>query len=545
MDDARIHRGGALDAPGVELSGGRSKVIRGGALRPQRLRDLLVRLGPLFVKIGQFLALRPDLLPQEYCDELLQLVDQSPAESWETVHAILTRELGGPPETIFRNIRRRPLAAGSIAQVHLARLHNGKTVAVKVQRPGLEQRIYKDLRRVRWLMRAVDWSGASPFASPDEVVAELERWLRQELDFTRELRNQQRMYDAIRRDDIVRVPRPYAHLSTARVLTGEYLPGLPLSKVMRHVREGNEGILDRYGLDKSILAERLIETALDQIFRIRFFHADMHPGNLIAMRDNVLGLVDFGLTDVLDTTVERRQADFLSAIYNDDVNGMYRAVSQVFNEGPRTSSEAFRRDFFNETNRFVAEKNDGGRDGRSPDEGRSYIADYMVEVVRLARVHDMRLPSSVLALYRTLLASESVANQLHSDADLASVGRGFFRGLEIEKTLGGFETDSVIGWLMQINDLVRTGPRHMQQVLSDLAEGRFVLPVRSHESEQSRRAGSQRARMISLAVVSVALAMLLSGRGNASVAAPPLAPFLWAALVLDLAALFFLWRRLK
>jgi len=520
-------------------------VARRAAPRPQRLRDLLVRLGPLFVKIGQFLALRPDILPQEYCDELLQLVDQSPAETWETVHAILTRELGAPPEEIFRTIRHRPLAAGSIAQVHLARLRNGRTVAVKVQRPDLEQRVDRDLRRVRWLMRAVDWSGVSPFASPDEVVAELERWLRQELDFTRELRNQQRMYDATTRDDIVRVPRPYAHLSTARVLTGEYLPGLPLSKVMRHVREGSQGLLDRYQLDTGILAERLIETALDQIFRIRFFHADMHPGNLIAMRDNVIGLVDFGLTDVLDPTVERRQADFLSAIYNNDVNGMYRSVVQILVEGPHANLESFRRDFFNETNRFVAERSDRGWSGRLPGEDRSQIADYMVAVVRVARVHDMRLPASVLSMYRTLLASESVAHQLRSDADLGTVGRGFFRGLQIEKTLSDFDPNSVIEWLMQINDLVRSGPRNVQQVLSDLAEGRFVLPVRSHESEQSRRASSQRARMISLAVVSVALAMLLSGRGDASVAGVPLAPFLWAALVLDLAAMFLIWRRLE
>lgn len=524
----------------------RLKVIRGGASsRPQRLRDLLVRLGPLFVKIGQFLALRPDILPQEYCDELLQLVDQSPAESWETVHAILTSELGAAPETIFRTIRHRPLAAGSIAQVHLARLRNGRTVAVKVQRPDLEQRIDKDLRRVRWIMRVVDWSGISPFATPDEVVAELQRWLRQELDFTRELRNQQRMYDATTRDDIVRVPRPYAHLSTARVLTGEYLPGLPFSKVLRHMREGSESVLERYQLDTGILAERLIETALDQAFRLRFFHADMHPGNLIAMRDNVIGLVDFGLTDVLDSNVERRQFDFLSSIYNDDVNGMYRAVSQILVDGPGTNHDAFRRDFFNETNRFVAQKGDAGRDGRMPGEGRSYIADYMVAVVRLARVHDMHLPTSVLSLYRTLLASESVANQLRSDANLGSVGRGFFRGQQFDKTLAGFEPQSLINWLMQLNDLVRTGPRHAQQLLSDLAEGRFVLSVRSQESEQSRRAGSQRARMISLAVVSVALAMLLSGRGGTTIAGVPLAPFLWVAFVADLAAMFLIWRRLK
>jgi len=541
MDGTRNHRG-AVDAPSDELKQSRLKVIRGGSLlRPQRLREMLVRLGPIFVKIGQFLALRPDILPQEYCDELMQLVDHSPPEPWETVYAILERELGEKPERRFRMIRRRPLAAGSIAQVHLARLHNGATVAVKVQRPGLEQRIEKDLRRVRWLARLLDWSSVSPFAAPDEVVAELERWLRQELDFTLELRNQQRMYDATAGDDIVRVPRPHPALSTSRVLTSEYLAGVPFSTVMRELRNGDRRRIDRRRLDTGILAERLIETALDQIFRLRFFHADMHPGNLIAMRGNVIGLVDFGLTDVLDPSVERRQSDFLRAIYNDDVNGMYRAVSQVFIEGPRTSSEAFRRDFFSETSRYMAEKGDG-RDARA---GRSPTADYMIAIVRLARVHDMRLPTSVLSLYRTLLAAESVANQLRSDANLGSVGRGFFRGLQIEQTLATFEPDSLFGWLMQLNDLVRSGPGNLQQVLSDLTEGRFVLPVRSLESEQGRRSGNQRARLISLSVLAVALAMLLTAPHAPSIAGWSLTPLLWAAFGADLVAIAFFWRRLE
>src|ERR1051325_7915780 len=299
MDRARNQRG-ALDAPSRELKERGLKVIRGGAPRPQRFREMLVRLGPIYVKIGHFLALRPDVLPQEYCDELMLLVDQAPAEPWETVQAILARELGEPPEKRFRTNRHRPVAAGSIAQVHLARLHNGAWVAVKVQRPDLGKRIEKDLRRVRWLARSLDWSGVSPFAAPDEVVAELERWLRQELDFTRELRNQQRMYDALRRDEIVRVPRPYPSLSTRCVITSEYLSGLPFSAILQDVRDGTPRRLQRRGLDAGILAERLIETALDQIFRQRFFHADMHPGNLLAMRGNVIGLVDFGLADVLD-----------------------------------------------------------------------------------------------------------------------------------------------------------------------------------------------------------------------------------------------------
>jgi ubiquinone biosynthesis protein len=516
-------------------------VIRGGPIDPVRLRRLLIRLGPMFVKIGQFLALRPDVLPQEYCDELLQLVDQAPPEPWESVAAAIERELGAAPEQVFRSIRKTPLAAGSIAQGHQATLHDGSRVVVKVQRANLEERVKKDLARVRWLARALDWSGVSPFTSPEEVVLELDRWLHQELDFSRELRNQQRMFDLLRNEPAVRVPRPFPELSTSKVITSEYLRGLTFSRVMRIVRESGPAAMERLGYNTEILAEDLMETALHQIFRQRFFHADLHPGNLIAMRGNVVGLVDFGLTDVLDPSVERRQADFLASIYSDDVNGMYRAVSQVFIEGPRTNPEAFRRDFFNETSRWIAQKNDEAAPG-----ARSSTASYMVALMRLARVHDMRLPSSVLSLYRTLLTAESVAYQLQSRATLGAVGEGFFRGLRIEQTLASFEPARVMGWLMQINDLVRSGPGNVQQLLSDLAEGRMILPVRTLDSEQSRRVGNQRARLITLAILSLGLAMLLSiPRHEVFFSRVPLQTLLWIALGVDAVAMFFLWRRLE
>jgi ubiquinone biosynthesis protein len=515
-------------------------VLRGGPLDPARLRRLLIRLGPMFVKIGQFLALRPDVLPQEYCDELLQLVDQAQPEPWENIRTTIERELGKPPEELFRFIRTTPLAAGSIAQVHRAQLHDGTRVVVKVQRTNLAARVTKDLARVRWLARVLDWSGVSPFTSPDEVVAELDRWLHQELDFTRELRNQQRMYKELKSEPIVRVARAYPELSTAKIVTSEYLSGLPFSRVLRITRESGTGVLERLGIDSEILAEVLLESTLFQIFRLRFFHADLHPGNLIAMRGNVIGLVDFGLTDVLDPTVERRQADFLSAIYSEDVTGMYRAVSQIFIEGPETNPEAFRRDFFNETSRWIAEKNDGSRDPRA----RSSTATYMVSVMRLARVHGMRLPTSVLSLYRTLLTAESVAHQMQTTATLGEVGKGFFRGLQLEQTLSTFEPGRVIAWLMQLNDLVRSGPGNVQQLLSDIAEGRFILPVRTLDSEQSRRAGNQRTRLLTLAILSLGLSLLLS-RGGLTLAGVSLEPVLWIALAADFIAMVVLWRRLE
>ena len=519
-----------------ELKESKLTVIRGGRMNPARLRRLLIRLGPMFVKIGQFLALRPDVLPQEYCDELLQLVDQAEPEPWENIRRTIERELDAPVEELFRSIRKEPLAAGSIAQVHMARLHGGERVVVKVQRTNLDERVTKDLTRVRWIMRALDWTRVSPFTSPDEVVDELTHWLHEELDFTRELRNQQRMYKELAPEEIVRVARAYPSYSSPKVITSEYLPGMPFSRVLRILREDGPAELEEIGIDPDILAEGLLETALHQVFRLRFFHADLHPGNLIAMRGNVIGLVDFGLTDVLDPSVEKRQADFLASIYGEDVSGMYRAVSQVFIEGPDTNPEAFRRDFFNETSRWIAQKNDEPRTRDT----RSSAATYMVSVMRLARVHDMKLPTSVLSLYRTLLTAESVSHQLQSRATIGGVGEGFFKGLQLEQTLSTFEPGPVIAWLMQLNDLVRSGPGNVQQILSDVADGRFILPVRTLDSEQSRRVGNQRARLLTLAIVFVALTLMLT--------VPRLEfmePLLWVGLALDLVGMIVLWRKLE
>jgi len=170
----------------------------------------------------------------------------------------------------------------------------------------------------------------------------------------------------------------------------------------------------------------------------------------------------------------------------------------------------------------------------------------MVSVMRLARVHDMRLPTSVLSMYRTLLTAESVAHQLQSKATLGAVGKGFFQGLQLEQTMATFEPGRIIAWLMQLNDLVRSGPGNLQQLLSDAADGRFILPVRTLDSEQSRRVGNQRTRLITLAIVSLGLALLLSMPHRPfRMAGIWFEPLLWAALAVDFIGMFVLWRRLE
>ena len=544
MDSNPFVRNGDDDSPAsrVNQKSERSPLEDSAGPGPERFVRLLVRLGPTFIKIGQFLALRPDILPAAYCDELLRLVDRAPSTSWDVIRETIQAELGTEPEDLFLKISPRPLAAGSIAQVHLAETWEGEQIAIKVQRPDLPAQIKRDLRKIRWLAGFLKVSGIAPFISPTELVEELERWLKQELDFTRELSNHTRMYEEMASEKRVRIPRPYAEFSSSRVISTEYLKGLPFSDLIRYARRGDFEQIERDGLDRDLLAERLIETSLDQIFRLRFFHADLHPGNLIAMSDNVIGLVDFGLTDVLDPTVQEVQSDYLGALYNNDIHGMYRAISQIFVPGKTTDREAFRRDFFAETSRWLSSLEDRSANG----DQRSPTASYMITLMQLARVHEMRPPTSVLSMYRTLLTSESVAYHLRTRANLRDVGRQFFNNLQLERLISTYYPVPVMSRLMQLSELARSGPGNIHQLLSDLSEGRFVLSVQSTESEQTRGYANKRARLLALAITSMTLALLLTfTAGRKGEWESVINSILWFLLFSVFAWMAILWRRLR
>ena len=254
---------------------------------PVQFRQFLQERGPIFIKLGQYLALRPDILPETYCDELMRLLDRVPPFSWAEARTILTHELRRAPSDVFRYIDTNPAAAGSLAQVHRAVLKDGTEVAVKVQRPHIEEQVRRDLKRARMLARLLEAAGAQPGVSPREVVEELAEWLTQELDFRRELANLTRLHGLAIDSPVARIPRPFPHLSTARVLTSEYLHGIPFTDLLKAIRPGVEEEarpVDAPGIDFRELTRNLIVSTLDQIFRYQFFHADLHPGNLFACR---------------------------------------------------------------------------------------------------------------------------------------------------------------------------------------------------------------------------------------------------------------------
>jgi ubiquinone biosynthesis protein len=513
---------------------------------PVGFRRFLQQRGPIFIKIGQHLALRPDVLPQPYCDELIQLLDQVPPFSWTQARAILTRELGREPMHEFRYIDPRPAAAGSLAQVHRAVLKDGTEVAVKVQRPGIEEQVRRDLRRARTLARLVEVSGVQLGVSPQEVVAELAEWLFQELDFRRELANLTRLQGLAVDSPVARIPRPFPHLSTARVLTAEYLHGIPFTDLLKAIRPGaleEARPVDAPGIDFRQVARNLISSTLEQIFRYQFFHADLHPGNLFALPGNVVGYVDFGLCDELDSNVRASQLRYLSAIYFNDRQAVFKALTEILIAGERTDLESFRHDFEAE-NRELDRRGGWRTTGGDPAE-RSPFGNYLIGLMQAARRNHLQVPARVLAMYRAILTAETLARQLGAGDEVRRVGQAFLRRLQLDDLLTqACDFDKYTQLFVSVLNLTRNGPKQLNQILTEVSEGSFSVKVQVAEAARAARAQNQRARLLTTAILTVSVTLLLL--------VPDLPRPLGISLIWPLAAalvyLYFwvavLWRRL-
>jgi ubiquinone biosynthesis protein len=274
--------------------------------RPQRLRMAFEELGPTYIKLGQILSTRPDLIPMDFIQELSKLQDDVPPFPFKQVCKVIESEFGRPPEELFDSLEEKPQASASIGQVHRAVLKDGESVAVKFQRPGIHKIIEVDLEIMLHLATLAEHHIEElVLHRPVKIVDEFARTLEKEIDYKIEATNMERCARQFLDDPYVYIPKVYWEVTSSRVLTAEFVEGIKISDIDR---------LESAGLDRKVITARGADLVLEQVFEHGFFHADPHPGNIFALPNNVICLIDFGMVGVVDRQTRDDFVDLLDSI---------------------------------------------------------------------------------------------------------------------------------------------------------------------------------------------------------------------------------------
>lgn len=427
----------------------------------QRLRAMLTELGPTYVKLGQVLSTRPDLVGQEVAADLGKLQDQVRALPFEAMRPVIERALKAPVSQVFARFDEAPVASASLSQVYLAELPSAERVAVKVQRPGIRRVIESDLRLIR---RAAEWAGDRiaelGWFDPVGTVDELARSLRRELDFTVEGRIADRFRLNYEGDTDVYVPPVYHELTAPEVLTIGWIDGIRIDAVARYPeRESNPQAVAAIGCD----------TVCKQIFVHRLFHADPHPGNILVTRGNQIAFLDYGMVGHLESSDGVALAELLRSIFQNDPESCVYALLSFTTSDDVYDVDAFRYAI----GEFIAFE-------AQALVGRAQVGRILEELTGVLRRHHLELAPRLSLLLKALATIESTGRTLDPHLDMAPIIRPY-----IEKILTGRLSPMRLAneaqqQTLSFLRLTRELPRDIQHIVRRLRRGRFKVQL-GHE----------------------------------------------------------------
>jgi ubiquinone biosynthesis protein len=482
---------------------------RAGLARSVRLA--LEEGGVSFVKLGQLLATRRDLLPAEFVNELSRLHHQVTPAPWPQVEQVLGQELG-TPDAVFDKLDARPLAAASIAQVHQARLRSsGAEVVVKVQRPGIRPVVERDLdivdRMARRLQTRTRWAAT---IGAVELARGFANALHEELDFRVEARNMAVVAAASAvpgTDTSVRLPAVHPQLCTERVLVMERLDGLPL--------DAAGPVIDTRGLDRQVLARALLGCLLRQIMLGGVFHADPHPGNILLLDDGRLGLLDFGSVGRLDALLRAALQQFLLAIDRGDPAGLYDALLEVMVRPDDVDEQRLQRAL----GQFMA---------RHLNPGAAPEVEMFTDLFRLVASYDLMVPPEVAAVFRALATLEATLGRLAPGFDIVAESRTFAAAQLSGQLQPTSLRQAANDELPTLLPMLRRLPRRADRITNALEHGRLGLGVRLFADPRDRRFLTTLVHQILLAFLGATtgiMAVLLLGSSGGPKLSPTVSLF--------------------
>lgn len=421
-----------------------------------RLRLALEGLGTTFIKFGQLLSTRPDLIPQEFIEELKKLQDKVPPFSYPEVQELFRSEFKKNIGDIYRDFSVQPIASASIAQVHSAALRSGEKAAVKVRRPGIERAIKTDLDILGYIASLAEKHMPElKLYEPVNLVREFECIINGELDFTREGHNTDRFARNFAQDKTVHIPKVYWEFSRRTILTLERVEGIKINTLAE---------LESAGLDRSIIAQNGANAVLKQVFIDGFFHGDPHPGNIRVLENNVIAFLDFGVVGILDEETKRGLTGLLLAMIRKDTAGI---IDIFLNMGFITEEAAeprLKHDLEDLMGKYY------GLPLRQLETGK-----LIQELFHVVNRHKIRIPPDFVLMGKALITIEGIGRELDPGFNLSVQLRPFAQQL-IRDNMGPSRLwNELTGILRDYAGLLKVLPRETRQILGKLREGKLKI----------------------------------------------------------------------
>lgn len=423
---------------------------------PENLRLVFEELGPTFIKIGQILSTRPDILPIEYINELVKLQDSAPPFSFETVKEIIETDLKKPIDEFFKEIDPEPIASASVAQVHDAVLIDGKKVIIKVQRPDIEDQLLEDIGILIRIVRRAPNTLRDVLLDPVEALEEILETTKIELDFRNEVDAMLRFKRENQEIRCISIPEVYREISTKRIVVQEKVEGIKITE---------KSELEKEGYDTDDIGRKLILSYLYQLFNKGFFHGDPHPGNLIISKQKIY-FIDFGIMGYLSSKSKNAINDLLDALVKKDIGQLVNVVlSLAQQKGPVDKNKLY--------------------------EDIEYIIHYylqtslrniqvsmlFMDLFDAARKNNLKLPKEFTTLLKSLLILEGVLSKLAPDLSIMEISRDYLKEDQVVKFKPEFTLDSLVlnGYTL-IKDSLRI-PTSISTILDNFISGRGKIRV--------------------------------------------------------------------